>query len=135
MNNEYKFGTRDEGIITSLRPFITKMGSAVIVAITSAIYLIFGVTGYTNQISDLEQQCAQGLISEEEKLAKISSVIFGATGGNYEGVTALQSMGLLIAMTVLPCALMLISYFCYKRKYKLDEDEYDRICVELRKGQ
>ena len=131
--NEYKFGVRDEGIITSLRPFITKMSSALIVALTSATYLIFGVTEYTNTISDLEQQCAQGLISEEQKLSEISGVIFGTTGGEYSGVIAGQSMGLLITMTVLPCALMLISYFLYKKKYKLDEEEYDRICRELQK--
>lgn len=131
--NEYKFGTRDEGIITSLRPFITKMSSALIVAFTSATYLIFGVTGYTNQISDLEQQCAQGLISEEQKLTEISAVIFGTTGGKYSGVTAGQSTGLLITMTAVPCALMLISYLLYKKKYKLDEEEYDRICAELQK--
>ncbi|MDE6260026.1 MAG: glycoside-pentoside-hexuronide (GPH):cation symporter [Oscillospiraceae bacterium] len=126
--NELKFGERDEGIITSLRPFITKMGSAIIVAATSATYLIFGVTGYTNQISDLEQQCAQGLLSEEQKLSAIEQVLFG--GG---GVSGGQSMGLLVTMTVLPWALMLISYFLYKKKYKLDEAEYDRICRELGK--
>ncbi|MBD5083711.1 MAG: hypothetical protein HDT33_01250 [Clostridiales bacterium] len=126
--NELRFGERDEGIITSLRPFITKMGSALIVAATSATYLIFGVTGYTNQISDLEQQCAQGLLSEEQKLSAIEQVLFG--GG---GVSGGQSMGLLITMTVLPWCLMLISYFLYKKKYKLDEAEYDRICKELGK--
>jgi len=131
--NEYKFGTRDEGIITSLRPFITKMSSALIVALTSATYLIFGVTEYTNAISDLEQQCAQGIISEEQKLAEISDVIFGTTGGGYSGVLAAQSTGLLIMMTVLPCTLLLVSYFLYQKKYKLDEEAYDRICAELQK--
>lgn len=133
--NEYKFGSRDEGIITSLRPFITKMGSALIVAITSAVYLMFGVTDYTNQISDLEQQCAQGLISEEQKLNLISDVIFGAGAGGQAGVSAWQSTGLMLAMTVLPCALMLISYFLYRKKYRLDEEEYDRICRELASGE
>ena len=127
--NEYRFGQRDEGIITSLRPFITKMSSAVIVAATSAAYLIFGVTGYTNQISALEQQCAQGLLTEEQKLAAIDQVIFGAEGG----VSAGQNAGLLVTMTVIPWCLMLISYFLYKKKYRLDEGEYDRICKELGK--
>ena len=140
--NEYKFGTRDEGIITSLRPFITKMSSALIVALTSAVYLLFGVTGYTNAISGLEQQCAQGLISEEEKLTEISEVIFGSekdapedaansVAERHGGVTAEQSAGLLAAMTVVPCFLMLLSFFLYKKKYKLDEEEYDRICAKL----
>lgn len=127
--NEYCFGERDEGIITSLRPFITKMGSALIVAVTSATYLIFGVTGYTNRISDLEQRCAQGLLSEEQKLAQIDQVLFGTSGGVSSG----QSLGLLITMTVLPWALMLISYFLYRKKYQLDEEEYNRICKELEK--
>lgn len=129
--NEYRFGVREEGIITSLRPFITKMGSALIVAVTSVTYLIFGVTGYTNRISDLEQQCAQGLISEEEKLSAVSDVIFGTA--QQAGVTARQGTGLLITMTVLPCVLMLISYFLYKKKYKLNEETYERICGELKK--
>lgn len=132
--NEYQFGVREEGIITSLRPFITKMSSALIVALTSLTYLLFGVTGYTNRISDLEQQCAQGLISEEQKLAEISDVIFGTAKGSGAGVSAGQSAGLLMAMTVAPCALMLLSYLMYKKKYKLDEEEYGKICESLQKG-
>ncbi len=131
--NEYKFGVRDEAMITSLRPFITKLGSAVIVAVTAVTYLAAGVTGYTNQISGLEQQCAQGLISEEQKLQDISGVIFGTTGGAGSGVTGAQSTGLLLTMTLLPCALLLISYFLYRKKYMLDEAEYDRICECLQK--
>ena len=65
--NEYRFGRRDEAIITSLRPFLTKMSSAVVAALTTVGYLIFGVTSYTNQISALEQQSAQGLLAEAEK--------------------------------------------------------------------
>ena len=42
-----------------------------------------------------------------------------------------QSLGLLLVMTVLPCVLMFLSYILYQRKYKLDEDEYSRICAEL----
>lgn len=34
-------------------------------------------------------------------------------------------------MTVLPCALMFLSYLLYKKYYRLDEDEYERICREL----
>ena len=39
---------------------------------------------------------------------------------------------LLLVMIVLPYALMLVSYFMYLKRYKLDEPEYDRICEELR---
>jgi len=121
--NEYKNGTRDEAIIASVRPFLTKMSSALIVVITSVSYMMFGVTNYTNQISELESAAAGGQMSEAEKLSAIEGVISGVEKG--------QTLGLLICMTVLPCVLMLISYFLYKKHYKLDEEEYDRICKEI----
>lgn len=123
--NEYNKGVRSEGIITSLRPFLTKMSSAITVAITSATYLIFGVTKFTNQISDFENQAARGLVTETQKLDSIGSLLANVQNS--------QTTGLLLGMTIIPFAMMLISYFIYKNKYKLDEPEYDRICAELAK--
>ena len=88
--------------------------------------MMFGVTTITNQISDFESAAASGAITEAEKLASISTIIEGVGNG--------QTMGLLICMTVLPCILMLISYFLYQKKYTLDEEEYERICNELSKN-
>lgn len=121
--NEYKTGHRDEAIIASVRPFFTKMASALIVVITSASYMLFGVTDITNQISDLESAAANGTITETVKLSSIQTVMSSVQTG--------QTTGLLLCMTVLPCALMLISYFLYKKKYTLDEEEYERICKQL----
>lgn len=123
--NEYKNGTRDEAIIASVRPFMTKMSSALIAVITSASYMIFGVTNYTNQISELESAASSGAITEAQKLASIKEVLAGVDAG--------QSLGLLICMVIIPCVLMLLSNFLYQKKYILDETEYARICKELEK--
>ena len=72
--NELLTGNRDEAIIASLRPFTTKLASALTVAITSASYFIFGVTGFTNKISALEQSCSLGAITEADKLSQIDAV-------------------------------------------------------------
>lgn len=126
--NEYLHGTRDEAIITSLRPFLTKLGSALIVVFTSLSYIVLRVTSCTNQISQLEIDASTGLISESQKLIAISDVL--------AGVQAWQTHGLLLVITLLPFALMLLSYLIYRRHYKLDEGEYQRICsaLEQRKG-
>ena len=121
--NELKTGERDEAIIASLRPFLTKMSSALTVLITNAAYIIFGVTAYTNQISDFENQCARGLMAEQDKINAITGVISGIEPG--------KTLALLICMAVIPCVFMLSSYFLYKKHYKLDEDEYKRICDEI----
>ena len=127
--NEYLHGVRDEAIITSLRPFLTKLGSALIVVLTSLSYLALRVTACTNQISQLEIDTSAGLITEAQKLTAIDGVL--------AGVQSWQAHGLLLVITLLPFALMLLSYLIYRKHYKLDEGEYDRICVELsqRKGE
>ena len=121
--NELKTGDRDEAIIASVRPFVTKMASAIIVMITTGSYILSNVTSYTNQISDLESAAASGLITEAEKLASIQEVVSKADDG--------QKLILLLCMTILPCILMLLSNYLYQKKYKLDEAEYERICKEL----
>ena len=123
--NELKTGSRDEAIIASVRPFMTKMASALIVMITTGSYMLFGVTKITNQISDFESAAASGLLSEADKLTNISSLLSNVEAG--------QSFGLLMCMSVLPCALILISNAMYQKKYTLDEAEYERILKELEK--
>ena len=121
--NEYKHGTRDEGIVSSLRPFLTKMASALTVAIANFTYIIFNIIQYTNGIADLEQAANSGSITAEQKADEITALL--------QGVQHSQSVGLLVVMTVLPCLLMFLSYILYQKRYKLDEAEYERICGEI----
>ena len=121
--NEFKTGERDEAIIASLRPFLTKMASAFIAIITYASYMLFGVISYTNQISDLEQQTSMGLITEADKLSQIGTVIANVQSG--------QRFGLLMCITVVPFIFMLVSYLLYKKHYNLDEEYYDEICAKI----
>ena len=121
--NEYKHGTRDEGIVSSLRPFLTKLASALTVAIASITYIVLKILTYTNGISDLEQAANLGTITAEEKGAQITELLSGVQPG--------QSLGLLLVMTVLPLVFMFASYLLYQKHYRLDEDEYARICGEI----
>lgn len=123
--NEWKNGERDDAIIASVRPFITKFASAVCVAIVSLTYILFGVTNYTNQISALEQKASLGAIGEAEKLSQIASVLSNVQSG--------QKIGMLVFITIIPFAFMFFSYVLYKKKYLLDEDRYAQICEEIEK--
>ena len=74
-----------------------------------------------------------GIAADEPADGQDTGIVANAPAdGQMSGVTARQSVGLLITMTAAPCALMLLSYILYKKKYRLDEEEYDRICGELR---
>ncbi len=122
--NELNKGTRDEGIITSLRPFITKMASALFLLITSGIYTVFGVTKYTNGISEIEKLANAGEITDDaEKASRVAAVL--------KDVTPAETNGLLVCMVLIPLVFMFLSYVLYKKKYKLDEDEFERICKAI----
>ena len=121
--NEYKNGARDEAIIASMRPFFTKLSTAITVLIATGSYILFGILEYTNSISDYENLATRGLIGEEEKLRGIESVIRSATSG--------EANALLITMCILPAVLLIISSFIYLKKYNLDEKHYDDICASL----
>ena len=121
--NQLKTTHRNEAIITSMRPLLTKMGSALVVALTSLTYLIFNVTEKTNEIASFEQQAEVGTITDAARLEGINKVI--------ESVTTGQKNGLLLMMILIPLVFGFVSYLLYQRHYKLDEKTYEDICRQL----
>ena len=126
--NQLKTGHRNEAIITSMRPLLTKMGSAMVVAITSLTYIAFSVTEKTNQISSFEQQAQVGQITDAARMEGIRGVIASVSSG--------QTKGLILSMVLIPLFFGFASYILYQKLYKLDEKTYEDICRQLeKKGQ
>ncbi len=137
--NEYKTGSRDEAIIFSLRPFMSKMSSALQQLIVTVVYLAIGMTGITNGISELEQKAnilssnaraenlpdlAQTLDKiEADKLADIQKVLSSAPDG--------MALKLALCMTFIPIVLLVIAFVIIRKKNKIDEAEYDRMIAEI----
>lgn len=121
--NEWKTGRREEGIVFSVRPFITKFAGALVQGMVLVIYLAVGVRSVTNRISDLENAASQGAISAAEKAAQIEGVLQSVPGG--------QSAALLACMTLIPAALLVISYVIYRKKYTITEEAYERMTREI----
>ncbi len=121
--NQLKTGHRNEAIITSMRPLLTKMGSAIVVALTSLTYLIFQVTAKTNEIADFEQKAQLGSITDSARMEGIRNVI--------SSVSASQTTGLLLAMVLIPLVFGFASFMLYQKHYKLDEETYLDICRQL----
>ncbi len=121
--NELRTGQRGEAVISSMRPLLTKLGSAIVVGLTSLTYLVFSVTEMTNQISSYEQKAEIKEITPEARMEGINAVISQVKTG--------QTAGLLWAMVLIPLVFGFVSYILYQKFYKLDEAKYDEICAEL----
>lgn len=121
--NDWKTGRREEGIVFSVRPFITKLGTALTQLMVLMIYLIVGVREVTNQISDFENAASQGLITTAEKTTGIEAVLANVPGG--------KSAALLVCMTVIPALLLLTAHAIYRAKYTITEESYERMVREI----
>ena len=124
--NEWKTGNRDEGLIFSLRPFTAKMASALMQFLVMLVYLVVGVTVYTNGISAAENDVPRGLITSEEKMARIEGIL--AT------IPAAKKQALLACMCIIPIVFVAAAMLIYKRKYFLSEEVHQRMVKEIAEG-
>ncbi|MCR5522536.1 MAG: glycoside-pentoside-hexuronide (GPH):cation symporter [Clostridia bacterium] len=137
--NEYKTGSRDEALIFSLRPFMSKMSSALQQLIVTVVYLIIGMTGVTNKISGYEQEAniassnARALNPADinQILDKIESDKLKNIGEVIKTVPGDMTIKLAFCMTLIPIILLTFAYFISGKKNKIDEEEYDRMLKEI----
>ena len=99
--NQLKTGERNESIIFSVRPFMTKLGAALQQGIVTLVLVLSGVYVYSQKIAELEIQKSQGLIGD------------------------ITGMGLI------PMISIILSYTLIKSKYTISEERFDEILIEL----
>lgn len=121
--NEWKTGKREEGLIFSIRPFTAKMGSALMQFIVMLVYLIVGVTTFTNGISDLENAASRGEITDEAKLEGIKNILNQVSEG--------KKIALLACMCIIPMVAIFVAWLIYHKKCFLDEETHARMVREI----
>jgi melibiose permease/lactose/raffinose/galactose permease len=118
---QWKLGTRNDSVIFSINPFVTKLATAfqnIIVTMTLAFSglnerVIKPVADAVNDNPDMETAEIRTLISTL--------------------VDDRMLLWLRISMIVLPLILIIASYIIYRWKYKLDEKMYQEITTDLLK--
>jgi len=121
--NEMKTGRRSEGLIFAMRPLMTQMASAFTQLINMIVFLALGITTLNKDISELENAADKLLITPDEKLAKIQTIIDAVPQG--------KALALLLCLVALPSLIGLCGYWIYKTKFKLDEKAYEDILADL----
>lgn len=122
--NDIKTGSRDEGIIFSVRPFMAKMGSSIVKLIETVVLLAVGYTAISEIISKATVDNANGLISEEVMKSQIAGALASADPN--------ASQWIMVSMAVLPVLFIIGAFVLYMKKYKIDEKEYEEICAQIR---
>ena len=119
--NQLKTGERNESIIFSVRPFMTKLGAALQQGIVTLVLVLSGVYVYSQKIAELEIQKSQGLIGDITEQANM--ILSNATP---EMLFMLR-----IGMGLIPMISIILSYTLIKSKYTISEERFDEILIEL----
>lgn len=118
---QWKFGVRNESITFSLNPFVTKLSSALQAGVFSMTMILSGINKYSSQVSELEKSTT---LTTEQIKDQANALI--AT------IPSSSLVGMRIAMFVLPMILAVISYYIYRKFYKIDKKMYAQIIEDLK---
>jgi len=125
--NEVMTGDRAEGSIFSLRPFMAKMGSAIVQGIVSLTFAALAITNITQEISNIENADTAGnLVGDKAELIK----------NILDDVASSTPNWLLVVLTIAPVLFLVSSLAVYLTRYKITEDKYAELLqtIEERKA-
>lgn len=117
--DEYHHGERHDSVISAVRSFSVKLASGLNQGIMTLTLIVSGIYATCQNISELENAKGLGTMTEAEVLEKADTAISQITSG--------QGLVLRIFMVGVPMLAMLSCFFIIKKKYKIDEKEYDRL--------
>lgn len=131
--NDLKTGSRAEGFIFSVRPFMAKMGSSVVKLIETIVLIAVGYAAISSEISDAIVKEAN-VPSKPVELKEAAKALMNSEIANaLNKVDDSAVIWLMVCMAVLPVAFLIGAYILYMKKYKIDEQYYEEICAEIRK--
>ena len=117
---QWKLGSRNESVIFSLNPFITKLASAIQAGIFAFTLAISGLNQYSNEISALEKSTT---LSSEQIKQQANELV--------AAIPDSATLLLRVSMIALPLLLIVVSYLVYRKFYRIDDEMYHRIIRDL----
>lgn len=121
--NEVKTGERNESIIFSIRPFMTKLGAALQQVVVTLVLITSGVYVYSQKIADLEIEKSLGVVGD---ISSQANVILASA-------TPKMLFMLRIGMGLIPMISIVVAYFLIKKRYFITEEKYDEMLQVLKK--
>jgi len=117
--DEYRFGERHEPVISAVRSFSVKLAGGLNQGIATLVLIVSGIYAVSQSISKLEMAVGAGSMTSEEALTQANAFI--------AGIQPYQGLALRIGMVGVPIITITCTYLIISKKYKIDEEEYNRL--------
>jgi len=122
--DEYKFGERHDSVISAIRSFSVKLAGALNQGVVALTLILSGIYAISQKVSGLENEVGKGILTSEDALIQANAYI--------AEVETTQTFMLRVGMVAVPLLVLTAAYIILKKKYHIDENEYETIVKELR---
>ena len=118
--DEVKFHERHDSVISAVRSFSVKLAGGVNQGLSALVLIISGIYAVSQKISGLEIEVDKGAISSEAAVTEANNLL--------AGIATYQTVILRLGMVIIPIITMGTAVLILKKKYVIDEKEYERLC-------
>lgn len=117
--DEARFHERHDSVISAVRSFSVKLAGGINQGLSTLVLIVSGIYVKSQNISALEIKVNQGKLTSAEVLEKAN---------HYIGeITPTQGLVFRMGMVLIPVIALVISYIIIRKKYHIDEKEYEQI--------
>ena len=122
--DEYRFSERHDSVISAVRSFSVKLAGALNQGISALVLILSGIYVTSQGISELEIEVGKGTLTSESALGQANEAI--------AAVQPWQTFALRLGMVLIPVLTLLAAYLLIRKKYRITEEEYDRMVGEMK---
>ena len=116
--DEYRFHERHDSVISAVRSFSVKLAGGINQGLSSLVLVLSGIYAISRNISSLEIEVGRGELTTDEALSSANAYL--------AGITRTQALVFRMGMVLIPVITLIISYVIIRRKYHIDEAEYEK---------
>lgn len=117
--DEARFHERHDSVISAVRSFSVKLAGGINQGLSTMVLLVSGVYAKSQSISALEIEVNKGTLSSEDARTQADVFIAQITPG--------ESLLFRVLMVLIPVIALIVAYGILKKRYHIDEAEYERL--------
>ncbi len=120
--DESRFHERHDSVISAVRSFSVKLAGGINQGLSALVLIMSGIYAISQNISRLEIDINRGEMTKEAALDSANEYLLG--------VTKTQGLVFRMGMVMIPVVALIISYTIIRKKYHIDEAEYERLVAQ-----
>ena len=117
--DEARFHERHDSVISAVRSFSVKLAGGINQGLSALVLIISGIYAKSQAISALEIEVNKGVLTSEGALLEANNYI--------AEITSSQAFLFRAGMVLIPVFALIASYMIIRKKYHIDENEYERL--------